>query len=222
MSEIIDVIIDYETLGGKDHNRNQSSVVELGAVCFPRTAIEGVVPNFLKIINNGFRAKFNLKSQKGIRHFDADTLAWWRSQSPDAQKILKASREDVTVEQGHIEFLEYLKSHGVDHRSNIWCRGMDFDFPIMHNCLESTGKDLSIMPKFWKRRDVRTRLETLLGDDVTDCPLPLGVLDGFIKHNGIHDCAKDVMMLCYAYRYAFDMEDLPSKENTDPMSLPSH
>lgn len=222
MSEIIDVIIDYETLGGQDWNRNESSVVELGAVCFPRSALHGKIPEYNELINNGFRAKFNLKNQKGIRRFNKETLDWWRSQSETAQRILKPSIIDVSVEEGHRKFLEYLVSQGVDRHSTIWCRGNDFDFPIMHNCFHQSGiTDLSMFPKFWKRRDVRTRIEALVGDDVTNCPLPLGVLTGFVKHNGIHDCAKDIMMMCYAARYAFDLEQIPAKEDTDPSSIQS-
>ncbi|UQJ95809.1 exonuclease A [Klebsiella phage CPRSB] len=45
---------------------------------------------------------------------------------------------------------------------------------------------------FWNSRDVRTAIENrLLTRGVTTCPLRKGMLDGFIQHDSIHDCAKD-------------------------------
>lgn len=213
------IIIDYETLGGSDHDRNLSSVIELGAVAFEHNPQTGRIPDYQEMVKGGFRVKFDLKSQKGKRVFSSETKEWWLSQSDEAKKILLPSSEDVTVEVGHRMFVDWMKSVGVNRNTKLWCRGNSFDIPILDNCLHQAGIIEKVTPGFWKVRDVRTRIEALLGDDVCECPLPLGSLPGFVHHNGIHDCAKDVMMMFYAYRYAFGMEDIPTEENCEPASL---
>lgn len=215
----IDIIIDYETAGGKDHNRNLSSVVELGAVAFEFDPSNGKIPDYQEMVKNGFHAKFHLQSQKERRIFDKETIGWWKSQSPEAMKIFIPSDKDVTVEEGHRKFADWIKGLGLTRSSRLWCRGNSFDLPILYNCLHQAGVTEHSLPGFWCQRDVRTYIEAMLGDFHTECPLPKGSLPGFIHHNGIHDCAKDVMMLVYSYRYAFGMEEIPTEENTEPATL---
>ena len=50
-------------------------------------------------------------------------------------------------------------------------------------------------------------------------PLRKGILDGFIHHNSLHDCAKDVLALIYARRYAWGLEEIPSPEDVDPITI---
>jgi hypothetical protein len=55
---------------------------------------------------------------------------------------------------------------------------------------------------------------------LTTTPLHKGVLDGFIAHDSIHDCAKDILMLKYAQRYALGLDEAPVGDEIDPLSLP--
>ena len=50
-------------------------------------------------------------------------------------------------------------------------------------------------------------------------PLRNGVLTGFVAHDSIHDCAKDVIMLKTAQRYALGLETMPEPEDTDPQTV---
>lgn len=215
----IDILIDYETAGGEDHTRNQSAVLDLSAVAFVHNPDSGELPDFNQMIENGFNTKFDLRSQKGVRIIDRGTLGWWKKQSPEAQKILLPSDKDVTVEVGHRRFATWIEEQGLTRQSKIWCRGNSFDFPILAHCLHQSGIPANLMGGFWNQRDIRTRIETLLGDDITDCPLPKDAIPGFIAHNSLHDCAKDVMSLFYAYRYAFGMQGIPEIDDCHPSTV---
>ena len=46
-----------------------------------------------------------------------------------------------------------------------------------------------------------------------------GMLDGFVAHDSIHDCAKDVLMLKTAQRYAFGLEDFPAESDIDETTM---
>lgn len=217
----VDIIIDYETAAAEQDRMNESAVLELGAVAFEHTPESGAIPDFEEMVDNGFRVKFELRSQLGRRLVSADTINWWKRQNPEARKVLIPDPNiDVSVEVGHKRFVNWLQEVGVSRGSQIWCRGNSFDFPILFNCLHEAGITETHLPGFWNQRDVRTRIEAMLGRGKTECPLPIGTLPGFIHHNGLHDCAKDVMMLTYSYRYAFGLDELPEREQCEPASLP--
>lgn len=212
----IDAVIDWETIGPAPNGK----VVELSAIAFSDSLDEDIV--FDELVKKGIKIKFDLKAQKS-RITTSETIEWWKKQSPEAQEILKPSDEDMTLEEGMKMFAEYIKNSGIDPwKSHMWCRGQSFDFPILIDVLRGvhgTVDTFSHEPvKFWNQRDIRTAIEALLLErDQTTTPLPKGTLDGFIMHNSIHDCAKDVIMLKYAKRYALGLEDFPSE--IDPLSV---
>jgi hypothetical protein len=155
----------------------------------------------------------------------ASTIAWWKEQDEAAKKNLKASPEDLTIEEAIPQLLDYLKKSGVNAwKSQGWCRGMSFDFPILVDMIRQTFKtdvteDFEPV-KFWAQRDIRTAIESLaLTRGLSMTPLRNGVLTGFVAHDSIHDCAKDVIMLKTAQRYALGLETMPEPEDTDPQTV---
>lgn len=224
---INDFIIDFETFG----NRSNAAVIDLSTICF--NPDPNVVETLDELISKGRRWKFDLKSQQGKRVFGVSTMNWWKDQSPEARENLKPTDADVSVTAGITDFLLFLRENNVNGWESFgWCRGQSFDFPILVDCIcqikREAGeeeRDIDTFKaepcKFWNQRDLRTAIESLaLTRGLTTTPLPLGTLNGFIAHDSLHDCAKDVLMLKYAQRYALGLEEVPSKENTDPLSLP--
>lgn len=224
---IKDFIIDWETFG----NVSRSAVIDVAAVVFDPNP--EVVETFDELVQRGMKLKFNLKAQQGVRLFGASTMKWWKSQSEEARKNLLPSDEDIDHVEGLYKLLQFLKDNGVDPwKSFGWCRGQSFDFPILVDILREgearkgiAEKDIDTFGlepcKFWNQRDIRTAIESLLlTRDLTTTPLRKGVLDGFIAHDSIHDCAKDILMLKYAQRYALGLEDAPESDEIDPLSLP--
>ncbi|QLF83159.1 exonuclease A [Klebsiella phage KpnM6E1] len=222
-----DFIIDFETFG----NVSSSSVIDLALITFDSDP--EVLESFDELVKRGHRIKFDLKSQKGHRLFGKSTLEWWKKQSAEARANLASTPDDLSVIAGIKEAQQYLIDSGIHPWDSFgWCRGQSFDFPIFVDCLRDVQRAQGISEeeidtfkeepcKFWNQRDIRTAIESLLlTRGLTTTPLPKGTLDGFIAHDSIHDCAKDILMLKYAQRYALGLSEAPSPEDTDPLSLP--
>lgn len=225
---MFDFIIDFETMGSGE----KAAVIDLAVIAFDPNP--EVVETFDELVSRGIKIKFDLKSQKGHRLFTKSTIEWWKNQSPEARKNIAPSDEDVSTIDGIAKFNDYINAHNIDPwKSQGWCRGMSFDFPILVDLIRDVQRlngvseneldTFKLEPcKFWNQRDIRTRIEALLlVRDMTTCPLPKGTLDGFVAHDSIHDCAKDILMMKYALRYAMGLEDAPSEEECDPLSLPT-
>lgn len=215
-----DYIIDMETLS----NKSNAAIIDLAAIVF-REDIENP-PTFQELVSRGIKIKFSLKSQTK-RHKMKSVIDWWREQVFEAKKNLKPSAEDVTIDEGMRMFNDYIRrpDFKIDYwKSLAWCRGNSFDFPMFEDMLsEHLQQDDTIFQQpvnFSRQRDIRTAIEQNLCKRMqTICPLPKGTLDGFIKHDSIHDCAKDILMMIYSKRYAWGLEEIPTGDNVDPHSI---
>ncbi|QPI17972.1 exonuclease [Pectobacterium phage POP12] len=214
-----DYVFDWETVGPAP----KGIVVELSYTPFIDQPDN--VPSFLELVSRSRKYKFDIKAQKGTRISDAGTIGWWKKQAPEAQAILKPLPDDLTISDGIGRFLTDLKADGIVFKESLeYCRGPEFDRSILVDVMrqikgENDVFDMLPVP-FWNCRDIRTAIENrLLTRGLVNTPLPLGTLEGFIKHNSIHDCAKDVLMLIYALRYAYGIEQAPTGENVDPLSI---
>lgn len=212
---VVDFVIDFESLSTIPN----SKVIDLSAVPF----VEGEDASFKELVSRGIQIKFDLRSQTN-RVSDEYTIAWWKSQCEEAKKALIPSDSDVTIKEGVGILLKFLEDNKINRNSHMFSRGMSFDFPILVTMLqEYYGVEVinTERPyKFWNERDIRTAIESTMGvRDQTTVPLPKGVLDGFVKHNSIHDCAKDIIMMNYAKKYAYGLMDIPEGDNIDPLSV---
>ncbi|QYN80460.1 exonuclease [Kosakonia phage Kc304] len=224
---MIDFVIDYETFG----STSNAAVIDLALIAF--NADPTVVESFDELVARGKRVKFNLASQKGHRVFSKGTIKWWKEQSAEARLNLAPTEHDMTIVDGITEALMYLKAQGIDAwNSQGWCRGMSFDFPIFTDHIREIQRVQGVPEeeidtftaepcKFWNQRDIRTAIECYsMVRGLSTTPLPAGTLNGFVMHDSIHDCAKDILMLKYAQRYALGLDEVPDESNTDPLSLP--
>lgn len=220
MSKYNDFIIDLETLGSKP----DSIVIDMSVLVF-NPDVSGPVESIDELIKRGKRWKLNLAAQRGNRSVNPATVAWWREQSPEAKANLAPSDEDRLIADAIPELLQFLKDNNVNpFKSQGWCRGMSFDFPILVDMIRETygvlDTDKLEPVKFWAQRDVRTAIESLLcSRGLAMTPLRKGTLDGFVAHDSIHDCAKDVIMLKTAQRYALGLEQVPSEDDLDPNTI---
>ncbi|AFL47611.1 exonuclease A [Acinetobacter phage ZZ1] len=215
-----DFIIDMETLG----SRSDSVVVDISVLVFDSDYTQPV-ESIDELIKAGRRWKLSIASQKGTRTVSPSTVQWWKDQSAEARKNLAPSAEDMTIEQAIPEILQYLKDQGVKpFKSFGYCRGQSFDFPIFVHMIGEAYKVFEtnkLEPvAFWNQRDIRTAIEAYsMTRGMTMTPLRKGRLDGFVAHDSIHDCAKDVIMLKTAQRYAAGLEEVPDPDDTDPSSI---
>ena len=212
----VDFVVDYETLANKP-----DSILLDGSV-IPFVDDPHNPPTFMELVESGFTVKFD-RNQEG-RVKDPGTIKWWASQPEEAKQIVRKSDKDVDLYVGHRQMIDFIKDSGVNfYKSNGWCRGNSFDFPIMVDVIRkcnNTIETTDLEPIFWgKHRDIRTAIEENLGRGVTMTPLRKGILDGFIPHNSLHDCAKDILSLLYARRYAWGLEDMPEGDDIDPKTI---
>jgi hypothetical protein len=137
-----DIMVDLETLGTKPG----SVVLSIGAVEFsPETGELG--REFYAVINQ--QASLNIGLTK-----DPETVAWWKKQSLEAQKVLYATFED-NGDQPTVAlaaFNTFLAPCGKDVR--IWGNGSDFDQPIL--VAVYAALKLSAPWLFWNNRCYRT------------------------------------------------------------------
>lgn len=219
MKKPVDFLFDLESLSTVP----ESAVVELSIVPFYDDPLNP--DTFETLIKRGKKFKLDIASQKGYRHFMPSTIEWWKTKSPEAKANLKPAPGDLTVSEAVTQIMDFFKEHGANKwNSQLWCRGMSFDIPIFINMLREAYQvdDTSqIEPiAFWNGRDVRTAIEAIaLTRGLTMTPLRKGLLPGFVAHDSIHDCAKDILMLQYVKRYAMGIEVPPTEEEADPETI---
>lgn len=214
----VDLMVDFETLGYPP----DGAVINMAAVPF-REDVHNP-PSFQELVDNAFLIKFDIPSQKGNRVFDSGVVQWWKNIATEGmRKQLITNGTEVSTNEGIARFEAFCESVGVDKRNSVlWSRGNAFDIPLLIDLIRNkhkTRETFDIEPvRFWNIRDVRTAIErTLLTRGVCECPLPMGTMPGFIAHDAIHDCARDILMLIYAQRYAMQLEEFP--EEPDPNSV---
>lgn len=204
------ILLDFETVDVKP----TALVLDLAAVVF----YEHELDNFSDLINDPtrtFRVKFDVRTQVG-RTVGASTLEWWAKQTGDARAVFDPSAQDVSLHDGLLAFEAFCKSAGVDPKHSLgYVRGASFDFPLLADIVEklfkSFGGDYSSFPvPFWMQRDVRTAISyAMLDPHLRQLPVPKGLFEGFIKHNSIHDCCKDVILLQHALGYGLGTIEVP-------------
>ncbi|ASU00501.1 DNA primase [Aeromonas phage AS-zj] len=215
---VTDYITDFETLNTVE----KATLVEFSVIPF-KMDIENP-PTFQSLVESGKKIKFDLKHQKALgRRVSASTVEWWKSQGEAAKSLLKPSSDDKTLYDGYMDIKDWFVETGVEFKkSHIWTRGeMDIIWFRSWYCdaMDLADDDISAaMPVMFNNfREVRTAIEANMDRDVTYCPLPNGSLPGFVKHNSLHDCARDILMLIYSKRYAYGLEDIPT--DVDPNSM---
>lgn len=206
-----DFIIDIET-GGYPPN----------GIVFDIAVIPFVLDedfDFDSLVQRGLKIKLS-STKQGDRVFDKGVTDWWKKQSPEAKQNLLPFEEGETPDDAIDILMAFLKNNGVDFwKSHIWTRG-NYDMQFIVDMIRTklgTRETFYNEPVFFGNcRDIRTGLEQiLLTRDACIAPLHKDVLQGFVKHDSIHDCAKDVLMLNYARAYAMGTKQIPDDEDID-------
>lgn len=209
------ILFDFETLD----NTATSRVLDLAAVVFNEEDCD----DFGALVSNNdrtFYAKFDVADQPG-RTFGKSTLEWWQRQSDEVQAVVKPSVADVKLVDGIKAFKAFCDRHGINKDSRAYVRGASFDFAIMADIVktvtgyEGFGDDHSMFPvAFWNQYDVRTAVSwaMLSPGKVRRVPISRDKLKGFVLHNSVHDCCKDVVLLQTVLRYAKDEEVIPDSD----------
>lgn len=214
-------IFDLETLGKSP----DGVILDISCLVVDLNQIENP-PSFEDLVSNGKNWKLDVKDQvKHGRKIDNTVLDWWKNKSDEAKEVLKVTGNEILLFDALQEFDLYLYENGFDRKKGLgYARGQSFDFPLLVDCLKQKYKTENTFEyepcKFWNQRDIRSVISGLLLDDNrASVPLRKGILNGFVKHNSLHDIAKDALMIIYAKRYAMGLEEIPSEDEIDVNSL---
>lgn len=137
------VMLDLETRG----QRPGCAILSIGAVAFgPLTQTLGA--EFYTVVNTKSCHEAGLQD-------DESTMVWWRSQAPEAQKVLvDADTGGVALKDALQQFGDWVKQFGGFQRVKVWGNGSDFDNAIMACCYHAV--DLPPPWQFWNNRCYRT------------------------------------------------------------------
>lgn len=185
--------IDTETFAKCEN----SIVLTLGCVVF---TFEENHP-YESLIQNGFHIKFKVEDQIKNYHrvTDPDTMKWWKNQSQEARDAAyKPLDTDVDMAEGLRLLSRFIGNSQYNYKQSfVWSRGPQFDFPKIESMYDQAG--ISLPFNSWKIRDTRTITDILNGSNTGVYELRDGIPRGFVKHNALHDAAKDVMCMKELY-----------------------
>lgn len=163
-----DVMIDLETLG----QRPGSVILSIGAVPFsPATGF----------CEPGFYSTISVRSSLAAgATIDADTLDWWRKQSPEAKQVVRDALSDAAPDLRQVlTFLrEGLRCICKPDVLRVWGNGASFDNVLLTAAYRQIGQDAPW--RFWNDRCFRTLKSTFPGHE----PARAGV-----HHNALDDAA---------------------------------
>lgn len=185
------VFIDTETLGRYDNAIILSIGLTMGSYAPPNPDRIG---EFKRLVDTGLYIKLDVKSQRqaGRTHCE-QTLDWWKSQGPEAQRVLLPSPGDQTLEQMHVHISRWLESHGENFKSiDLWERN-NFDLSKLAHAYENDLK-MTKVPWDYKQRFDIVQWAAAYGMDRYQGIRPEDI-PGMVYHNALHDSALDQIRL---------------------------
>lgn len=192
------LIFDIETLG-----KTTESVV-LSMACI-RIDLDHK-PTYSQMIESAFFVKLNVEDQvkRLKRTISKQTIDWWAKQCDLAKnKSLKPSPNDVTAEEAINLFREWANKQDINKNEWVFARG-NLDQLIIDALTESIHQEQVFHFNRW--RDVRTAIDFLTGSTNGYCTVPnFDPKAHVIKHDPVHDCAYDGMMLLYGEKHVSTM-----------------
>jgi hypothetical protein len=182
-------LFDVETLS------KRSSAVILSFACIHFDVDETYT--YEELLESAFFVKFDAQDQikRLNRSVNKSTIDWWAKQCEVVRKkSFVPSKTDINFEDGYDLFRQWVHSKK-DPKGIVWARG-NLDQLVMDDMEEQLGIEPVFPYSRW--RDVRTAIDFLTDSGNGYCKVP-----GFdpqakvYKHDPVHDCAYDVMMLLY-------------------------
>lgn len=194
---------DIETLG----SNSDSVILSAALIHFDLDDIRVLTTaeaeaKYQQLLDSALFIKFNVQQQRQLgRKIDKKTLEWWTMKVDDRVRA-KSFKQDGT-EMDLKPAIEKIREFGYSKQTNmfqphpvVWSRG-GFDGFIFDNMCKMVGVEPCF--GYWTYQDFRTainmRCETARHgyaqipnfDSKAVC----------IKHDPVHDCALDIMMLLY-------------------------
>lgn len=184
-------MFDIETLGVE----STSVILSIACIHFDPTT----KPSYEELVKSAFFVKMDVKDQAENykRTVSKDTLDWWLTQHPAIRDFsFTPSDYDVPAAEALDKFQAWAKSFEDYNTATVWARG-NMDQSVLSSLETKMGRE-SIFP-YHRWRDVRTAVDIYTGSTNGYCKVNYAGFESYqvVKHNPIHDCAFDIMMLLY-------------------------
>jgi len=155
-----------------------------------------------KYMERSLFVKFNVEEQfkKFHRSSSKDVLDWWKQQERHSREVsfIPNSKFDVSASDGIEKISEYVYKHDEalpEKQTIFWQRG-SLDQVCFDSLCRSAGKEPILPYNNWM--DVRTAINISKNTAKTGYCQILGFdITQVLKHDPVHDCAYDIMMLNY-------------------------
>jgi hypothetical protein len=184
-------MIDIETMGtGPD-----AAILTIGAVMFDPRAED--TEETLRPESTLFGPiTFKSNAEEG-RAFDPDTIAWWMTQSKEAQLALVEGKQ-INLRGALEQFRQWIAG-AKPAPTRVWGNDPDFDCVILIHAFKRAG--LMWPFKFWESRSVRT---------IKELAYPPGGLRGDFPAIGVgtaHNAQDDTIRQALAVQHAYKILD---------------
>lgn len=166
-------MVDIETMSSKPHG----AIASIGAVAFDpygNDTVAGIEAS------RKFYVNLNMRDQIS-RHFDPDTLYWWLTQSPAAQRALVDPVPVPTI-QGLLKYSDWCFSQKADR---FWCLGATFDHVLMQTLFTSVARK---NPAHYSRQLCFRSIAKFSGLERPEIPELVG-------HNALDDAIKQAIWM---------------------------
>lgn len=185
-------VFDIETLG------IESNTVVLSAAIIHFD--ENSDFDYQDLLDNALFVKFNAKEQ--IKDYNRtvtqSTIEWWNGQDIRAKDMsFTFKKDDLSAVEGISRLKQYITAKDPKNKEYIFARGS-----LDQMAIDSLCRAVGVIPikSFWMWRDIRTAIDFITDNsDNGYCEVSKPGFDRnmVIKHDPIHDCAYDIMMMKY-------------------------
>ena len=186
-------MFDIETLG------IESTTVVLSAAIIHFDPEVDTNISFKELVQRGLLVKFDAKDQvkRLNRTMTKSTLDWWNKQGEYQQKLsfVPDASRDMISENGIEAIRKYINQYhrGADPQTmTIWARGSLDQMAIDSLALKAGVERIA---PFNRWRDVRTAVDLMTDSKNGYCKVTDLNRDEVVKHDPVHDCALDILML---------------------------
>lgn len=149
------------------------------------------------LLKSSIFVKFDAHEQLNAgRTVTQSTVDWWKSLDKEIiRKSYKPSTEDISVNLGLSKLRDFYNENKKSKNDIVWIRGQ-LDSLAIDSLANSFNQEI-IVP-WWNYRDVRTAIDLLKATGKRGyCNIPNFDKSIVKKHDPIHDCVYDAMMLLY-------------------------
>lgn len=203
------LILDFETMG---QDVFHIPILDCSYMVFDWDRFITDKPySLIELVENAKHDKVKVKEQCEIygAKFTKRDLEWWESQGDEAKKILKPSKDDVSVGIFIDRFISYIENKTIGY---WWSRSNTFDPLILQRWATVVGK-FDVISQYlqpWLVRDTRTFIDAKFNFPKVNGFIPVSDEQywnkTFIKHDSRFDIAADILRLQAICRAENDME----------------